>query len=304
VLRVVARPGFPRSDALYDVDARSASEAWAVGSYEVSIGRTRTLVATWNGSAWAPVATPNANPDGYNSLGGVRAVPNASGMVWAVGTYSDPISSIDSRALILQRTGGAWRTTAAPRVTSSDSLEAVDAIGSADAWAVGWGSNGPYNSPDTPIALHWNGSGWRATAIPGKALTSLYGVEARSANDVWAVGQTYPGGPYWVPAVLHFNGSSWTRVPVPAPPGGGQLNDVVALSPTNVYAVGSAGDGTALVVHWNGSSWTRESTPSAAPGAQLTGAATVGSNVAWAAGYRVDPATYDERTLTIRTNTG
>jgi hypothetical protein len=303
--RPVARPGFPAMDALYDVDAPAANDAWAVGSFQPDIGRSRTLVAHWDGVAWNAVSTPNANPEGYNNLAGVHAVPSAPGTVWAVGEYSDPASSISDRSLILLRSGGAWRTTPTPRVTSSDFLEAVDATGPADGWAVGWGSNGPYNAPSQAIVLRWNGTAWRSVPVPGASPTAptvLYDIEALSPTDAWAVGQTYPGGPNWVAFVSHWDGTGWRRAALPATPGGSQLNDVVALSSTNIYTVGTAGDGTTLVLHWDGRSWTREATPGAQYAPSLRGAATVSPATVWAVGDRTDPGAGEERTLTIRTN--
>jgi hypothetical protein len=265
--RPVTVPAFPRTNALYEVDAPAANDAWAVGSREVDYGRSATLVEHWDGGAWSTVLTPNANANGYNSLAGTKAVPGAAGSVWAVGTYTDPQSLTSQRFLILQRSGSAWRVVPAPRVTSSDTLEAVDATGPSDAWAVGWGSNGPYGAPTTGVVLRWNGTSWRSLTIPNPGPTVLSAVEAIAPNNVWVVGETYPGGAHWVPFVLHFDGTSWSRVPVPALPFGGDLDDVVASSPTNIYAVGHGGDtGTidALVLRWDGRAWTREPTPSPA----------------------------------------
>lgn len=63
----------------YGVDARSSSDAWAVG---VTSGLT--LVLHWNGSGWTQVPSPSASGR-FNELRSVRAVPR-SGVVWAVGT--------------------------------------------------------------------------------------------------------------------------------------------------------------------------------------------------------------------------
>jgi hypothetical protein len=84
------------------------------------------------------------------------------------------------------------------------------------------------------------------------------------------------------PYVARFNGSSWRRVATPEIPGGGGLTDIVALSPSNIIAVGTGGNGaTSIVLHWNGSSWTRESAPNAL---RIAGAAAVGPNMFWAVG--------------------
>jgi hypothetical protein len=130
-------------------------------------------------------------------------------------------------------------------------------------------------------------------------------VEAVAPNDVWAVGHAYAGGAFWVPLILHWNGTAWSRATIPAFPSGGQLRDVVALSPTNVYAVGTDGEGTSgrsLVLRWDGRSWTREATPSPQVGPKLFGAAAIAPATVWGVGYRYDQGAGANRTVTIRTN--
>ena len=130
----------------------------------------------------------------------------------------------------------------------------------------------------------------------------LFGVRAVAPDDVWVVGHRYPGGPRWIPLILHWDGTAWTQATIPPFPQGGQLRDVVSRSPTNVDAVGFAGEGTnadTLVLHWDGTSWTRQPTPSPPTGPKLYGAAIAG-NTTWAAGYRYQPARFGNVTLTLR----
>jgi len=283
--------GFPGNDALTDVKAVSANEAWAAGTTRGALGRSNTLVARWNGSTWAPEPTPNGNPSGYNSLSGVAA---AGGTVWAVGSSIDS-STFNHRSLILQRTNGAWRLSTVPRVRANEFVEGVDAITATDAWAVGWSSN-DLSSPGVPMALRWNGSGWRPVSVPSSASTVLNAVDAVTANDVWAVGNTLVDGYNQQPFVVHFDGTSWRRIPTPSVETGATLNDVVAVSASNVVAVGtSANTGQSLVLHWNGSSWTRETVDSTA---KLTGAAAVGPRTFWAVGNTFALNAYEERTFT------
>ena len=65
--------GFPGNDALFDVDAVTGNEAWAAGASYPGIGRSRTLVARWNGTSWSPEPTPNGNQASFNNLAGVAA---------------------------------------------------------------------------------------------------------------------------------------------------------------------------------------------------------------------------------------
>ena len=300
-------PSFTRNHALRGVAAPAADDAWAVGTRQVASGSLVTLVERWDGTNWSVVASPNPNPGGLNELNGVASVPSAPGTVWAVGSYGTPNASFGTRKLLLRRTGGSWQVLPSPTFTPEDHLEAVDATGPADAWAVGWGSTSPFGGTAVGIALRWNGSSWRSVPIPQPSPIMLFGVAAVASNHVWAVGHTYLGGPHWIPLVLHWNGTAWSRATIPAFPAGGQLRDVVALSPTNVYAVGLDGEGfnaRTLVLHWNGVSWARQATPSPPVGPKLYGAAAVGPSTVWGVGYRYDQGLAANQTLTVRTTNG
>lgn len=301
------QPSLAGNSSLDDVDAPAATDAWAVGTRTGSGGGLRTLVEHWDGTRWSVVSSPSPNANGLNYLFGVRSVPSSPGTVWAVGSFSTPGSSIGSTKLILQRSGGTWRQFATPAVTVTDFLEAVDATGPNDAWTVGWGSTSPFGGTAVGIALRWNGSSWTSAPIPQPSPIMLFGVEALAADDVWAVGHTYLGGPHWIPLILHWNGATWSRAAIPAFPAGGQLRDIVALSATNIYAVGLDGEGfnaRTLVLHWDGTAWTRESTPSPQVGPKLYGAAAVGPGTVWGVGYRYVQAAGANQTLTLRTTNG
>ena len=165
--RSVPRTGLPGNEGLRGVDAVSATDVWAVGDRRAGISGYDTLVAHWNGTAWTRESTPNANPGGINNLYGVAA---AGGTVWAVGTYVDPNSSINRRKLILQRAGGSWRVSAAPTVATYERLAAVDATGSADAWAVGSASSDIQSAPlvTARLALERHQLGFDDAAGPGR----------------------------------------------------------------------------------------------------------------------------------------
>jgi hypothetical protein len=288
--RTVSRTGLPGDEALRGVDAVSATDVWAVGERRSGISAYDTVAVHSNGTTWTRESTPNGNPGGFNNLNGVAA---AGGTVWAVGTYVDPNSSANRRKLILQRTSGTWRVSPAPTVAAYETLAAVDATGSADAWAVG-SSKGDTQS--APLVLRWNGTKWTPTTLQATGSTALAGVDARTSSDVWAVGSSSNAG-VAQPYVAHFNGTSWNRVATPTISGGGELTDVVALSQSTVVAVGRS-NGAPLVLRWNGMSWTRETTPGSS-NPFITGAAASGTNAVWAIGYRFELNAYANRTLTM-----
>jgi hypothetical protein len=289
----VARTGLPGNETLRGVDAVSTTDVWVVGDTPTGISGSDAMAAHWNGTAWTREPTPNGNPGGRNSLSGVAA---AGGTVWAVGTYVDPSSSINRRKLLLQRAGGIWRVAAAPTVATYESLSAVDATGPADAWAVGSTSSDIQSAPLTPLVLRWNGSRWVSMTLPAAGSTALTGVDAQTAGDVWAVGSSSDAAGRQ-PYVARFDGTSWHRVATPTLVGGGELTDVVALSPSSVVAVGRS-NGSPLVLRWNGTSWARETTPTSS-NPFLTGVAAGSPSAVWAVGYRFELNAYANRTLTM-----
>jgi hypothetical protein len=291
--RSVPRTGLPGDEGLRAVDAVSPADVWVVGERRVGIIGSATVAAHWNGTAWTREPTPNGNPASINNLNGVAA---AGGTVWAVGTFVDPNSSINRRKLILQRTGGSWRVAAAPTVAAYEHLAAVDATGLADAWAVGSATSDIQSAPLAPLVLRWNGTRWASMSLPAPARTALTGVDARTPSDVWAVGSARSSDGTQ-PYVARFDGSSWRRVAAPTIAGGGELTDVVALSPSSVVAVGRS-NGAPLVLRWNGTSWTRETAPGSS-NPFVTGVAAGGPNGVLAVGYRFELNAYANRTLTM-----
>jgi hypothetical protein len=127
-----------------------------------------------------------------------------------------------------------------------------------DAWAVG-----EYDVPGyAPMTLteHWDGSTWTRIPSPnpdGNRGSSLLAVEGVSETDVWAVGEGFGKSPRVRPLIEHWDGSAWSittpgRVPNAHITG---LNAVTAISPSNVWAVGSCDDDIthytyALIEHW------------------------------------------------------
>lgn len=137
-------------------------------------------------------------------------------------------------------------------------------------WAVGWA---PAGSSRRPVAEHRKGSSWRGTAVPSgrSGFGELEGVAGTSPRDVWAVGWISAGKlgtPHTSPLIEHWNGERWAIVPNPLSRSSGYLAGVAALSPTNVWAVGSP----SVILHWNGKRWRRVGFPiPAGPGPYPSG---------------------------------
>jgi photosystem II stability/assembly factor-like uncharacterized protein len=64
-------PAGALSSGLADVSCTSADSCSAVGSYVNSAGQTLTLAATWNGSVWTKVKSPNPSGATGSELFGV-----------------------------------------------------------------------------------------------------------------------------------------------------------------------------------------------------------------------------------------
>ena len=170
-------------------------------------------------------------------------------------------------------------------------LLGVTAVTSAEAWAVGG-----IGEPEIPTAvamMRWDGDRWLpfTAPSPGTTLNELRAVDASEPNDVWAVGRTSSGlGEQ--PLVLHFDGTEWSDVELPSEIDG-VLNGVAAISPVDVWAVGSVGDPAAsleraLVLHWDGTAWADVEIGRATGGgkAALVDIQGVSPTDLWAVGYQ------------------
>lgn len=194
--------------------------------------------------------------------------------------------------------GGTWKIVSSPNVgsgTYGNQLNAVAVVSANNVWAVGFS---PHPS-GTPLYIrqtlieHWDGNRWNVVASPnpaGNTFVVLNGIDAISANDIWAVGHT--GDPSSIPLQTlteHWDGTSWSIIPSPSPGtyNGNVLNAVAAVSTNDVWAVGwyqsgpTGQEGGALTMHWDGTSWSVIPNPSRWP---LHAVAAVAANNVWAVG--------------------
>jgi hypothetical protein len=171
---------------------------------------------------------------------------------WAVGWTGDPGPN---GALIEHWNGKTWKRIWPGTAMGRGSLQGVTATGPDDVWAAGYNNDGPtYQS----LILHWNGKRWSPVPSPNPTgSTNLWGVSASSPTNAWAVGYTNPNGCYCGIAAFHWNGTAWTAVSTPNPSAGflDALLGVVAISPSDAWAVGTTDWGGTLIEHWNGKSW-------------------------------------------------
>jgi hypothetical protein len=261
-------------------------------------GVSYSLIQRWNGMAWSPVDSPNARR-GENVLYAVDAI--SSDDIWVLGTFApqpdSPSGTSPQSPVVLHGNGREWPVVGISSLPQQVRLNAVEVVAPNDVWIVGTRSdaNGTYT-----LAMHWDGSRWSEvpTPNPSRLHNTLSAIAAVAPNDVWAVGDHYDpaleggsgGEPLDRTLILRWDGREWRQVPTPNLPDlGNRLAAIGALSPNDVWAVGSAwgSEGTGpLSMHWDGREWTLVPVPWNQGDAEtvLTGVAGVSSSDVWAVG--------------------
>jgi hypothetical protein len=163
-------------------------------------------------------------------------------------------------------------------------LEALDGTGPDDVWAVGLQIG--KDQAAHGLIEHWDGSAWRQSDGPPDEPpgSSLVSVSAASPSDVWAVGDSNPGGGVGSsPLIEHFDGHRWKisqGLDLPR-----FLHTVDAVSPTDVWATGNLDDDTPPVIeHFDGTGWTVVDQPVRAHGTELNSFSDLGPDNIWAVG--------------------
>ena len=312
---VVASPNVGSDEnSLLGVTAVSPTNAWAVGWFhDGTSGVSKTLIQHWDGAAWTVVPSPNA--DAPSTLAAVDAL--SANDAWAVGRFvADTSSEAGGRTLTEHWNGSAWELVPSPNngiEGGNGNLRGVHALASDDVWAVG--SYFPDVGAPTaqPLIEHWDGTGWQIVPGPSKSpgpWSELFAVSGTGPGDLWAVGvrDVSVGEEATERAlILHWDGQEWKRMPAPRPAARLTpflLHDVVAISPTNAWAVGAFATKRAhrtVVMHWDGEVW--KLVRSANPSAQfqdLSGVAARSVRRVWAVGTYFDANASRMRTLVER----
>ncbi|MBO2450198.1 hypothetical protein J4573_24055 [Actinomadura barringtoniae] len=290
------------SNRLNAVSARTATDAWVVGSFtgpDADADGQQMLTARWNGAQWQQVTTPAVlhQDEVLNSV-------SASGAndAWAVGV-TRVVSAAARSPLAIHWNGTAWSIVPVPNSggSSKSMFNGVATLDAGNAWAVGRGKDA------RALVEHWDGTAWSVVPVPapsvpaGSTLASvtLSGVSARSATDIWAVGSfsaVMSTNVLTKSLAMHFDGTSWTVVPTPSNASSTvatALNGVTAVAANDVWSVGqlSTSNGTTLpntmvIQHWNGTAWSSVTTPALQGG--LTGVAARSAGDVWAVGSATD----------------
>jgi hypothetical protein len=309
--RLVAAPPAPgatvpvsqgTSDHIVSVSAISGDDARFTGYTSTISGYGQPWTLAWNGRSVTAAAQAAQQPlslSGFDDLTYDPASFDSAADGWMLddprvaSTYIDPDTS----------TAEHWhdgRWTLTPMAVSPDVaakgiwLQAVDAVSSSDAWAAGGlYAVGPGNlfgaSPVGALLEHWDGSAWNIIPNPAdsQAGAVLNGLNARSPDDVWAVGQQ-GGGASVTPLLEHWNGTAWQAVPAPAGSQPSWLQAVSATAADDAWAVGyqaapgSTSSYVPLVEHWDGSAWSIVALPGGASLSGLVGVYAASASDVWA----------------------
>jgi hypothetical protein len=192
------------------------------------------------GGTWRQVPFPGKKNTEYV---GVAAASSPSN-VWA---FANDFSFDASR--VLRWTG----TKFAVVKTFNGNIWGASVLGPKDVWAFGMLPSG-FSAPAIGV-WHYNGQTWTRV---GK---NISGGSALNDHDVWG---------FTAASVEHWNGHTWAAtsvkslLPKPQPLNDPMLVGVLALSDTNVYAIGSANSqdegGPVVVLHFNGHTWGKVAT--------------------------------------------
>ena len=239
---VLASTSFVASTATAEARASTCADAWSV----------------------APIVPMSGN-------GGVQATAaSAASDAWIVATG---FSNVGFNFPIPEHWDGAtWTVTPLPG-GGVQWLYGIAAINPSDAWGVGYAYtgyySGNYNYHYRVMITHWDGASWSDSPSPGKLgpFNALNGIDAVSADDVWAVGYSKYGS-----LIEHWDGTSWSVVPSPNKGSAGSGLSAVSFSaPDEGWAVGSwtlprqtpigYPVSRPLLLHWDGTRWARVARP-------------------------------------------
>jgi hypothetical protein len=272
---------------LFDVNAFSRTNVWAVGYYADAHGHSRTLTEHWNGTSWKIVPSPNKGT-GDNTLHGVSVVNGTH--AWAVG-YTGPTPG--EGPLIEHWNGSSWsRFPPAGFGGIASILDDVAVISASNVVAVGHRSI----TPSGTLIERFNGSSWQGEAPadpPAEQVAGaeLWSVSAPSAGAQWAVGEFVNQQANARTLAERNLGGGWVlKQPNNVGTAPNQVKGVSALSATTAFAVGnfktSGGTRRALAERFANGSWTTFKPPNATQfDNELESVAAISASNVWAVGY-------------------
>ena len=174
-------------------------------------------------------------------------------------------------------------------------LEALDFSGPTDGWGVGFHYDSEESSTEFGYVVHYDGESWSEgehPPRPGRGTLELNSVSALAPDQVWVSGFRWIGTRDHT-YVSFWDGESWARAATPDPGLGATVRKVVAIAPTDVWAIGYSehrdGSLRPMALHFDGSTWTRVDTPNPGKRAAPMDADAISPDDVWAVGTRSYP---------------
>lgn len=174
----------------HDLDARSDTEIWAVGTWSQKQGQRMLLIQRYDGNGnWTSFDIPS--PGAIDQFKAVRAFATTD--VWAIGYYYDRTLYLN-QPMIMHYDGVSWTRAQVPAYPGgSVRLESVTATAPDDIYAAG--VYAPTGGIQGPFLLHYDGVSWSDVTLPptGGINEWLLGMGSTPEGGVWVVGQYYDG---------------------------------------------------------------------------------------------------------------
>jgi len=236
-----------RDNQLTSVTGMLTGNLWAVGYYnDPANGFQEPLAEHWDGRNWTVATLPNdGNGNNTQLLSVSMDTPSDA---WAVGYTIGTTFNSQATPVTEHWSGGTWQVVPSPVIDPSHpwELTSVAAVAPDNAWAVGTVFNNPPVPPVPDLIEHWDGASWTIQPTPdpaGAQFSSLTGISARSANDIWAVGTWADTNGVSHTLIKHWDGASWSVTQSPDPGAfTNALQAVVAITAADAWAVGSSSD--------------------------------------------------------------
>ncbi len=231
--RVPTQNPYEADHMLNGVAAIAVDDAWAVGS---SAGEQ--LIEHWDGTAWSQVSGDHGGVFQFDELESVSGTARED--VWAGGYGIQDDEGHTPYPLAEHWDGSRWTYQHLPLAHPGE-IRAIHAAAPSDVWAVGevysdrghvqhftddWhrifedparhpellaaASSGPsdvwFGGPERSM-LHWNGRRLKNEALDALSGSVVWGADALSPRDAWAVGVAHDD----FPIAEHWDGVSWTE---------------------------------------------------------------------------------------------
>ena len=168
---------------LRGVSCTSATACTAIGYYFTRFhGPGRTLIESWNGTAWSIMPSPSRGSDSY--LQDVSCTSAAACTATGYYTWGGPDGP--ERALIESWNGTAWSIMPSADRRADRDLSSVSCVSAAACTAAGYSDT---NGRSPTLIESWNGTRWSIVPSPNRGNASyLTGVSCTSATACTATG--------------------------------------------------------------------------------------------------------------------